>query len=81
MSFFATWVHGRHLGLPRLLRGSACPRTQTPRVWLFGYDHNHNPLKGAEWRSDFSPEHVDKTVTHESHPHHSYSCPSIHPCK
>eukprot|EP00053_Salpingoeca_punica_P005246 m.53298 g.53298 ORF g.53298 m.53298 type:complete len:298 (-) comp13149_c0_seq2:424-1317(-) len=53
----------------------------TPRVWLFGYDKNHNPLKGSAWRSDFSAEHVDRTVTHEQHPHLGYSCPSIHPCK
>jgi len=53
----------------------------TPRVWLFGYDANHNPLKGNEWQEDFSPEHVNKTVTFETHPHLGYSCPSIHPCK
>eukprot|EP00911_Craspedida_sp_UC1_P001948 UC1_evm4s1496 len=53
----------------------------TPRVWLFGYDRDHNPLRGSAWRKDFSSDHVDKTVTHESHPHHGYSCPSIHPCK
>lgn len=53
----------------------------TPRVWLFGYDSNKNPLKADEWQSDFSPEHLHKTVTHEQHPHLSYSSPSIHPCK
>lgn len=53
----------------------------TPRVWLFGYDKDHNPLKDNEWRDDFSAEHVDKTVTHEQHPHFNFSCPSIHPCK
>lgn len=53
----------------------------TPRVWLFGYDADHQPLKGNAWREDFSSEHVDKTVTHEAHPHLGYSCPSIHPCK
>lgn len=53
----------------------------TPRVWLFGYDSKHSPLKAGEWRQDFSPEHVDKTVTHEQHPHLGFSCPSIHPCK
>jgi len=53
----------------------------TPRVWLFGYDSAKNPLKDTEWQSDFSQEHLHKTVTHESHPHEGYSCPSIHPCK
>lgn len=52
----------------------------TPRVWLFGYDSNSNPLRD-EWRQDFSADHVDKTVTVEQHPHLGYSCPSIHPCK
>lgn len=33
------------------------------------------------WREDFSKEHVDKTVTYETHPHLGFSCPSIHPCK
>lgn len=53
----------------------------TPRVWLFGYDSKHIPLKAGEWHQDFSPEHVDKTVTHEQHPHLGFACPSIHPCK
>lgn len=53
----------------------------TPRVWLFGYDASHNPLKEKEWQKDFSPEHLNKTVTYESHPHLAFSCPSIHPCK
>eukprot|EP00037_Helgoeca_nana_P008617 m.76762 g.76762 ORF g.76762 m.76762 type:complete len:324 (+) comp19054_c0_seq1:68-1039(+) len=53
----------------------------TPRVWFFGYDAEHEPLKGADWQNDFSPEHVNKTVTHEAHPHEGFSCPSIHPCK
>lgn len=53
----------------------------TPRVWLFGYDADHEPLKGAAWQQDFSPEHVNKTVTYEAHPHEGFSSPSIHPCK
>ena len=44
----------------------------TPRVWLFGYDSAKNPLKDTEWQSDFSQEHLHKTVTHESHPHEGY---------
>ncbi len=53
----------------------------TPRVWLFGYDAGHRPLASDAWRQDFSAEHVDRTVTHEAHPHEAFSCPSIHPCK
>jgi ubiquitin-like-conjugating enzyme ATG3 len=53
----------------------------TPRVWLYGYDENDRPLEGAEWQSDFSKEHVNKTVTYERHSHEHFSCPTIHPCK
>lgn len=53
----------------------------TPRVWFYGYDENHEPLKGNEWHKDFSKEHLNKTVTFESHPHLPFSCPTIHPCK
>ncbi|EGD76123.1 hypothetical protein PTSG_00830 [Salpingoeca rosetta] len=53
----------------------------TPRVWLFGYDPDGKPLQGDAWKADFSPEHVDKTVTFERHPHLGYHCASIHPCK
>lgn len=53
----------------------------TPRVWLYGYDKNGEPLKGAEWQKDFSDEHVSQTVTYESFPHQSFSCPTIHPCR
>ena len=53
----------------------------TPRVWLFGYDDTKNPLTGNEWQSDFSPDHLHKTVTYEAHPHLGFSSPSIHPCK
>eukprot|EP01147_Barroeca_monosierra_P010088 gene10088-2256_t len=53
----------------------------TPRVWLFGYDPDGKPLTGDQWKQDFSPDHVDKTVTYERHPHLGYYCPSIHPCK
>eukprot|EP00043_Microstomoeca_roanoka_P009511 m.90810 g.90810 ORF g.90810 m.90810 type:complete len:312 (-) comp14604_c2_seq1:193-1128(-) len=53
----------------------------TPRVWLYGYDPEGKPLKGDAWKADFSPEHVDRTVTYERHPHLGYYCPSVHPCK
>eukprot|EP00055_Hartaetosiga_balthica_P015991 m.98522 g.98522 ORF g.98522 m.98522 type:complete len:318 (-) comp9014_c7_seq4:3953-4906(-) len=53
----------------------------TPRVWLYGYDEEHSPLLKDEWKKDFSPIHVDKTVTMERHPHTSNFCATIHPCK
>jgi ubiquitin-like-conjugating enzyme ATG3 len=53
----------------------------TPRVWFFGYDEDSEPLTGNKWQRDFSKEHLNKTVTFESHPHLVYSCPTIHPCK
>jgi ubiquitin-like-conjugating enzyme ATG3 len=53
----------------------------TPRVWLYGYGPDGQPLKDQEWESDFSKEHLHKTVTFEAHPHLGFSCPSIHPCK
>eukprot|EP00056_Hartaetosiga_gracilis_P019850 m.16291 g.16291 ORF g.16291 m.16291 type:complete len:324 (+) comp7982_c0_seq2:84-1055(+) len=53
----------------------------TPRVWLYGYDEENQPLLGDEWKEDFSKVHVDKTVTFEKHPHLGYSCATIHPCK
>ena len=53
----------------------------TPRVWLYGYNENGQPLEGAEWQQDFSNEHVSQTVTFESYPHESFSCPTIHPCR
>lgn len=53
----------------------------TPRVWFFGYSEDSEPLTGSQWQKDFSKEHLNKTVTFESHPHLGYSCPTIHPCK
>ena len=52
----------------------------TPRVWLFGYDEDGAPLKGAEWQRDFSKQHVNKTVTFEGFPHENFSCATVHPC-
>eukprot|EP00163_Fabomonas_tropica_P001638 TRINITY_DN11208_c0_g1_i1.p1 TRINITY_DN11208_c0_g1~~TRINITY_DN11208_c0_g1_i1.p1 ORF type:complete len:327 (+),score=93.86 TRINITY_DN11208_c0_g1_i1:347-1327(+) len=54
---------------------------QTPRVWLFGYDENRNPLTPEQMFEDISAEHAKKTVTIESHPHSTISHASIHPCK
>ncbi|TPX76457.1 hypothetical protein CcCBS67573_g02258 [Chytriomyces confervae] len=54
---------------------------QTPRVFLFGYDENRNPLTPVQIFQDISQDHAKKTVTIESHPHESLSLASIHPCK
>ncbi|KAK4475375.1 hypothetical protein MN116_002437 [Schistosoma mekongi] len=55
---------------------------QTPRLWLFGYDEQHQPLTETEMYEDFSQDHAKKTVTTEAHPHLSgHMMPSIHPCR
>jgi len=54
---------------------------QTPRVWLFGYDENKNPLKPEEVLHDISQDHVNKTVTVASHPHTTIPQAYIHPCR
>jgi len=54
---------------------------QTPRVWLFGYNENGQPLKPADVFSDISQDHAHKTVTIDPHPHTSVPCAYIHPCK
>ncbi|KAJ1674201.1 E2-like enzyme, partial [Spiromyces aspiralis] len=54
---------------------------QTPRVWLYGYDEQGQPLSSAKIFEDISEDHAKKTVTIEPHPHLSISMASIHPCK
>jgi len=54
---------------------------RTPKVWLFGYDENHQPLKPSEVFSDISEDHAKKTVTVDYHPHLNISCAFIHPCQ
>lgn len=54
---------------------------RTPRVWLYGYDESGFPLNKQEMFQDISPEHKEKTVTFEMHPHENYMSLSIHPCK
>lgn len=54
---------------------------QTPRVWLFGYDENGNPLSKKQVYEDISQEHADKTCTVETHPHFNAECACIHPCR
>lgn len=54
---------------------------QTPRIWLTGYDEYRNFLSTSEIFEDISPEHANKTVTIETHPHESLLTVSIHPCQ
>jgi len=54
---------------------------QTPRVWLFGYDENKQPLKPEEIFQDISEDHAHKTVTIDTHPHLGVPCAYIHPCR
>uniref|UniRef100_UPI003F778491 Ubiquitin-like-conjugating enzyme ATG3 n=1 Tax=Homo sapiens TaxID=9606 RepID=UPI003F778491 len=42
---------------------------QTPRLWLFGYDEQRQPLTVEHMYEDISQDHVKKTVTIENHPH------------
>jgi len=54
---------------------------QTPKVWLFGYDENQQPLKPAQVFADVSTDHAKKTVTIDAHPHVGLPCAYIHPCR
>ena len=54
---------------------------RTPRVWLFGYDEYGNPLAQTQMFEDISPEHAQRTVTYETHPHEKFMALSVHPCK
>ncbi|KAG9006373.1 E2-like enzyme [Tulasnella sp. JGI-2019a] len=54
---------------------------QTPRIWLFGYDENRNPLTPTQIFQDVSADHAFKTVTIEQFPHSSMQAASVHPCK
>ncbi|NP_001187315.1 ubiquitin-like-conjugating enzyme ATG3 [Ictalurus punctatus] len=55
---------------------------QTPRLWLFGYDEERQPLTVDQMYEDISQDHVKKTVTIENHPHlpPPAMC-SVHPCR
>jgi len=54
---------------------------RTPKMWLFGYDENNNPLKPEAVFQDISEDHARKTVTIEPHPHLGIQCAFIHPCR
>ncbi|RMX50677.1 hypothetical protein pdam_00021429, partial [Pocillopora damicornis] len=54
---------------------------QTPRLWLFGYNENREPLAVEEMYEDMSQDHAKKTVTLEAHPHLPMTMASVHPCR
>jgi len=54
---------------------------QTPRLWLFGYNEDGEPLKPDEVYEDVLSEYVSKTVTVDPHPLTGTPTVSIHPCK
>eukprot|EP01123_Difflugia_compressa_P006716 TRINITY_DN1905_c0_g1_i1.p1 TRINITY_DN1905_c0_g1~~TRINITY_DN1905_c0_g1_i1.p1 ORF type:complete len:301 (-),score=58.35 TRINITY_DN1905_c0_g1_i1:178-1080(-) len=54
---------------------------RTPKIWLFGYSENQQPLTAQEIFMDISGDHAGKTVTLEPHPHIGIPFAYIHPCK
>ncbi|CAM9524803.1 unnamed protein product [Heterosigma akashiwo] len=54
---------------------------QTPRVWLFGYDEDQQPLSADQIFEDVMQDHVRQTVTMENHPQLETVHASIHPCQ
>lgn len=54
---------------------------QTPRLWLFGYDEQGQPLRPDQVYEDVLSEYVAKTVTVDPHPLTGTPTVSIHPCK
>eukprot|EP00466_Bigelowiella_natans_P014649 jgi/Bigna1/46288/estExt_Genewise1.C_30235 len=54
---------------------------RTPRIFLFGYDKNRQPLSPKQIMEDISADHARKTVTVDPHPHLEVPHASIHPCR
>merc|ERR1712100_514403 len=54
---------------------------QTPRLWLFGYNEDGEPLRPEQVYEDVLSEYVSKTVTVDPHPLTGIPTVSIHPCK
>jgi len=54
---------------------------RTPRIWLFGFNENRQPLKPEEVFMDIHQDHAYKTVTIDKHPHLGMSCAFVHPCR
>jgi ubiquitin-like-conjugating enzyme ATG3 len=53
----------------------------TPRVFLFGYNEQRQPLTNEQIMDDISADHAHRTVTVEPHPHLGVPHASIHPCR
>eukprot|EP00271_Cylindrocystis_brebissonii_P018922 TRINITY_DN5523_c3_g1_i1.p1 TRINITY_DN5523_c3_g1~~TRINITY_DN5523_c3_g1_i1.p1 ORF type:complete len:317 (+),score=54.90 TRINITY_DN5523_c3_g1_i1:286-1236(+) len=54
---------------------------QTPRIWLFGYDEQREPLQAEQVFEDVSQDHAKKTVTIDDHPNLPGKFASVHPCR
>eukprot|EP00808_Paulinella_micropora_P019125 g13746.t1 len=54
---------------------------RTPRMWLFGFDEQQQPLSNDGIMEDISADHKFKTVTVDPHPHTGVPHASIHPCR
>lgn len=53
----------------------------SPRVYLFGYDSNSQPLSKQDMMEDVYADNREKTVTVDAHPYLKAPCISIHPCR
>uniref|UniRef100_A0A6U4S470 Uncharacterized protein n=1 Tax=Neobodo designis TaxID=312471 RepID=A0A6U4S470_NEODS len=53
----------------------------SPRVYLFGYDANGQPLTKDQMMADVYADNREKTVTVDPHPFLKAPCISIHPCR
>ena len=53
----------------------------TPRIYLFGYNNNNDPLTYNRMLDDVQQEYISNTLTLEKHPHIDLMCLSLHPCK
>lgn len=54
---------------------------RTPRLYLFGYNEQHEPLTLEQIMDDVSSDYAYRTVTIETHPYTHIPTVSIHPCK
>lgn len=53
----------------------------SPRIYLFGYDANNQPLTKQQMMDDVYADNREKTVTVDPHPFLQTPCISIHPCR